>query len=105
MLERSEERPLDSRQRPRRRAPAFAGAVPILLLQDIRRALVAGEQIRRLLGLDERLQRADAGEQTDEIVLSAEREHRVDQVVANAGFALLDLEAVGEEVEQNSLSG
>ena len=41
----------------------------------------------------------DAGEQADEIVLAAEREHRVDQVVADAGFALLDLEAVGEEVE------
>ena len=41
----------------------------------------------------------DAREQPDEIVLAAEREHRVDQVVADAGFALLDLEAVGEEVE------
>ena len=47
---------------------------------------------------DERLQRMDAGEQADEIVLTAEREHRVDQVVADARFALLDLEAVGEEV-------
>ena len=70
------------------------------LLQDIRGALVAGEQVRAVLGADERLQRVDAGEQADEIVLAAEREHRVDQVVADAGFALLDLEAVGEEVEK-----
>ena len=41
----------------------------------------------------------DAGEQANEIVLPAEREDRVDQVVADAGFALLDLEAVGEEVD------
>ena len=49
---------------------------------------------------DERLQRMDAREQADEIVLPAQREHRVDQVVADAGFALLDLEAVVEEVEE-----
>ena len=73
--------------------------MPAFLLQDIRGALVAGEQVRAVLGPDERLQRADAGEQADEIVLAAEREHRVDQVVADPGFALLDLEAVGEEVE------
>ena len=42
----------------------------------------------------------DAGEQADEVVLAAEREDRVDQVVAHAGFALLNLEAVGEEVEK-----
>ena len=42
----------------------------------------------------------DPGEQADEIVLPAQREHRIDQVVADTGFALLDLEAVGEEIEQ-----
>ena len=40
----------------------------------------------------------DPGEQADEIVLPAKREHRVDQVVPDAGLALLDLETVGEEV-------
>ena len=79
--------------------PQARGESQALLLQDIRGALVAGEQVGAVLGPDERLQRADAGEQADEIVLAAEREHRVDQVVADAGFALLDLEAVGEEVE------
>ena len=70
------------------------------LLEDVGRALVAGEQIGAVGGADERLQRVDAGEQADEIVLPAEREHRVDQVVADAGFALLDFETVGKKVEQ-----
>ena len=39
----------------------------------------------------------NAGEQADEIVLPTEREHRVDQVVANARLTLLDLEAVNKE--------
>ena len=46
----------------------------------------------------------DAGEQADEIVLPAECEYRVDQVVTDARLALLDLEAVGEEVEQLPLT-
>ena len=50
------------------------------------------------LGLDEALQRFHAGEQPHEIVLAAEREHRIDEVVPNPGFALLNLQAVGEEV-------
>jgi len=44
----------------------------------------------------------DAGEQADEIVLPAQREHRVDQVMADASLALLDLETVGEEVSNFS---
>ena len=42
----------------------------------------------------------DAGEQADEIVLATESEHGVDQIVADASFALLDLEAIGEEIEK-----
>src|SRR3546814_14642784 len=47
----------------------------------------------------------DPREQADEIILAGAiffsgSEYRVDQVVANAGLALLELEAVGEEVEQ-----
>jgi ABC-type uncharacterized transport system permease subunit len=42
----------------------------------------------------------DAREQADEIVLTPEREHRVDQIVADTSLALLDLEAVGEEVRE-----
>ena len=44
--------------------------------------------------------RVHAGKQAHEIVLSTQREHRIDQIVPNAGLALLNLEAVGEEVEQ-----
>ena len=69
------------------------------LLEDIRGALVACEEIRAIIGSDKGLQRLHTGEQTDEIVLPAERKNRVDEVVANACFLLLDLEAVGEEVD------
>ena len=36
--------------------------------------------------------------QPDEIVLAAEREDGVDQVVPDPGFTLLDFEAIGEEI-------
>ena len=70
------------------------------LLQDIRRALVAGEEVSPLPGFDERLQRFHPSEQADEVVLAAEREHGVNEVVADAGFALLDFEAIGEKFNQ-----
>ena len=75
------------------------GGVP-LLLQDVRGALVAGEEVRAFGRLHERLQRADAGEQADEVVLAAEREHGVDEVVADAGFALLNFEAIDQECDE-----
>ena len=70
-----------------------------LLPEDVGGALVAGEEVGAFGSLDEGLEGPDPGEQPDEIVLAAEREDGVDQVVADPGFALLDLEAVGEEVE------
>jgi hypothetical protein len=66
-------------------------------LQNIRRALVSGEQVLPLVGGDKPLQRLDPRKKPDEIILTAKREHGVDQVVADAGFTLLDFEAVGEE--------
>jgi hypothetical protein len=42
----------------------------------------------------------DAGEQADEIILAAKREHRVDQIVPYPGLTLLNLEAVSKEIEQ-----
>ena len=84
-------------------AGRFADAVLLRRLQDIGRALVTGEQVGAVLGFHERLQRLHAGEQTDKIILAAEGEHGVDQIVANAGFALLDFQAVGEEVQQLGL--
>jgi hypothetical protein len=83
-------------------SPAGRGSRRGFLLEDIGGALVAGEQVLAVLGGHERLERVDAREQADEIVLAAEREHSVDQVVTDTGFALLDLEAVGEEVEELS---
>ena len=70
--------------------------------QDVGGALVAGEEVGAVLCGDEGLQRVDAGEQADEIVLATEREDGVDQVVADAGLALLDFEAVDEELKQGS---
>ena len=78
----------------------MALALEPFLLEDVRRTLVAGEQIAPILGRDERLQRLHPREQPNQIILTAERKHRVDQVVTNPSFALLDLEAVGEERDQ-----
>ena len=46
----------------------------------------------------------DAGEQADKIVLAPQCEHGIDQVVANARFLLLDLQAVSEEVQNIALA-
>ena len=69
-------------------------------LEDIRRALVACQQIGAVSRADKRLKRMNPRQQPDKIVLPAKREHGVDQIVANTCFALLDFEAVGEEIEQ-----
>jgi hypothetical protein len=88
----------------RRLDPRFRGddglCFHTLFLEDIRRALVPREQVGTVGRLDKPLQRTDAGEQADEIILAAEREHRVDQIVADTRFLLLDLEAVGAEVHK-----
>ena len=63
-------------------------------------ALVAGEEVRAVVGGEEGLQRADAGDEEDEVVLAAELEGGVDDVVADAFGAEVDLEAVGEEGEE-----
>ena len=79
-------------------------AVLLLLdLEDIGGALVAGQQIGAVIGLEEGLQRLDPRHQPHQIVLMAEREHRVDQVVADALFLQRDFQAVGEEI-QNMIS-
>ena len=61
-----------------------------LLLEDIRRAFVTGEQVGAVRRGDEGLEGMDPGEEAHEIVPPAEREDRVDQVVADTCFALLD---------------
>ena len=66
-------------------------------LEDIGGALVARQQIGAVVGLEERLQRLDPRHQPHQIVFMAKREHRIDQIVANAFFLQRDFQAVGEE--------
>src|SRR3546814_18744506 len=77
-----------ARTQPRPR-PSREGRPP-LLLEDVGGALVAGEEVGALGRLDERRKRLHPREQADEIVLPAEGEDGVDQVVTDAGLALLD---------------
>jgi hypothetical protein len=73
------------------------GAVPVLLLEDVGGALVGGEEVGTVLGGDEVLESVHAGQKPHEVIFVPERKDRIDEVVADAGLALLDLEAVGEE--------
>ncbi len=75
----------------------------VLLLfdaQDVRRAFHAGEQVRTILRVEEATQRFDTADYEQEIVLIAEAEDGVDEVVPLALIAKVDLEAVGEEGEK-----
>ena len=76
--------------------------LPLLLFrrQNVRRALIAREQVRAVFGFQERVERFDARDDADEIVV-AECEHGVDQIVALALLAELDFEAIGEEGEES----
>ena len=84
---------------------AGVGCLVLLLLdrEDVRRALDAGQQVRAVVGLQESLQRLDALDDQRQIILAAEREHGVDQVVPRALLAQVDLQAVGEEGEEVSI--
>ena len=59
--------------------------------------LVAGEQVLAVLGVEEFAERLDPADDEQEIVLAFEREHGIDEIVARALLAQLDLQAVGEE--------
>ena len=50
--------------------------------------------------LKNRIERGDPGEETDQVILVAQREHGGDEVVADPLFAQMDLEAIGEERQQ-----
>ena len=63
----------------------------------LRGALGAGEQVLAVIGVEEFAERLDAADHHQEIVLAAEREHGVDEIVARALLAELDFQAVGEE--------
>src|SRR3546814_13776770 len=72
------------------------GVLLLLDLQDVRRALVAREQICAVVGGDKALERLHPREQPDEIVLPSKRDHGVDQAVAATSFPFLDRKSVGE---------
>ena len=71
--------------------------------EDVAGALGAGEQILAVVGVEEFAERLDAADDHQEIVLAAEREHGVDEVVSRALLAELDLQAIGEEGEKIEL--
>ena len=81
--------------------PGVGAAVALLLdAHDVAGAAERGQQVGAVLGREEGLQRLDPGEQADQIVLLADREHGADQVVAHAGVRRCTLQPVGEEVHQ-----
>src|SRR3546814_12662589 len=84
------------------RPQAGSGHIP-RLLQDIRRALVAREQFRAVVGRHEGLERLHAGQISDDLIFALfEAENRIDQVVSNTSFALLHLAPVDEKVRDGA---
>ena len=79
------------------RAGIFALVLLLLDADDVGRALVAGEQVLAVLGVEEFSQRLDAADDEEKIVLAFEREHRIDEIVPRALLAELHFQAVGEE--------
>ena len=68
--------------------------VPLFLdAEDVGGALVAGEQVFAVLGIEEFAERLDPANDEEQIVLAAEGEHGVDEVVARALIAKLDFQA------------
>ena len=78
------------------------GCLVLLFLdrEDVRRTLDAGEQVRAVVGFQERIERFDAADDQRQIILATEREHGVDQVVTFSLVAKENFEAVGEEGEE-----
>ena len=83
------------------RALEGARAVPFLFgAQNVRRAAVACQQVLPVLGVEQPPERLDPPDDREQIVLAGQGEDRVDQVVTGALVAQVDLQPVGEEVEQ-----
>src|SRR5919197_6369554 len=74
----------------------FAGVALLLDADDIGRALVAGEQILAVFGIEEFSQRLDTADNEEKIILSLEGKDRIDEIVPSALVAQLNLEAVGK---------
>ena len=81
---------------------AVERALVLLLFdrKDVARALDAGKQVLAVIGIQELAERLDAADHEKQIILAAEREHGVDQIMPRALLAQLDLHAVGEEGEE-----
>ena len=73
--------------------------------EDVGGALVAGEQVLAVLGVEEFAERLDAADDQDEIVLAVEREHGIDEIVPRALLAQLDFQAIGKEGKQINARG
>src|SRR3546814_12575506 len=73
------------------------GVLLLLDLQDVRRALVAREQICAVVVGDKALERLHPREQPDEIVLPSQREHGLAPVVAPTSFPFLHLSTVADK--------
>ena len=75
-------------------------ALPILLLlgaKDVRRTLVAREQVASIFRIEERPERLDAADDEEEVVLPFQREHNVDEIMPRTGVAKVDLQTISEE--------
>ena len=70
-----------------------------VLLEDVRGALVAREQVCAVFGIKERAQSFDAARDEHEVIF-AEREDGVDQVVALAFIPQMLLQTVRKERKQ-----
>ena len=78
-----------------------AGAVLFFLgAQDVGGAAIAGQKILSVLGVEQAPERLDPADDHEEIVLTGQREHGVDEIVPRALVAQVDFQAVGEEGEE-----
>src|SRR6266542_3912202 len=83
------------------RRPDVLPPVPLLLdANDVGGALVAGEQIPAVVRIQEAPQSVHPADDQHEIVLAAQCEHGINQIVARALLAKLNLQAIREEYEQ-----
>ena len=77
------------------------GAVLLFLgAQDIGGAAIAREQVLAVFCVEELSERLDPADDHEKIVLTRQREHRVDEVVPRALLAQVDFQAIGEEGEE-----
>src|SRR6185295_12309277 len=81
---------------------AVKRALVLLLFdrEDVTRPLGPCKQVLAVVGVKELSERLDAADDQEQIVLAAEREHGVNEIVTRALVAELDFQAVGEEGQE-----